>query len=176
MWLCPSWAMSETKKLFLKEKYESKPQRNYRFSNDILNFSICIFSSFWLVASTLKLNDNQLSTITDIASKSEHKFLLLHKCPKSVAKQSPLGVRCAYGTTKTYDLKTVYAQSQFCLIAKSERFLQLNLIEALVANCIPVIYADNIVLPFSEVVVDILISILNWNSLKIHNFRSSTGH
>lgn len=170
MWLCLSWATSETIKWFLKEKYESKPQRNYRFSNDILNFSFCIFSSFWLVASTLKLNDIQLSTITDIASKTEHKFLLLDKCPKSVAKRSPLGVRCAYGTTKTYDLKTVYAQSQFCLVAKSERLFQLNLIEALAANCIPVIYADNIVLPFSEVVVGILMNILCGNSLKIYLF------
>lgn len=78
-------------------------------------------------------------------------MLLLDKCPKSVTKHTAVGVRCAHGTTKVYDIKSVYAQSQFCVIAKTERLFQLNLIEALAANCIPVIFADNTILPFSEV-------------------------
>lgn len=86
-----------------------------------------------------------------MASRSDRKILLMDKCPKSVAKRSKLGVRCAHGTTKTYDIKTVYAQSQFCLISKNERLFQLNLIEALAANCIPIIFADNVILPFTEV-------------------------
>lgn len=68
-----------------------------------------------------------------------------------MAKRSIIGVRCAHGTTKTYDLKSVFAQSQFCLIAKTERLFQYNLIEALAANCIPVVFADNVILPFTEV-------------------------
>lgn len=94
--------------------------------------------------------------MTDIASKSDRKIMLLDKCSKNVAKHSVLGIRCAYGTTKTYDIKSVFAQSQFCLIAKTERLFELNFIEALAANCIPVIFADNIILPFSEVVTLIL--------------------
>lgn len=93
----------------------------------------------------------QLNTILDVASKSDRKFLLLDKCAKNVAKASTIGVRCAHGTTKTYDIKSVFAQSQFCLIAKTERLFQLNLIEAMAANCIPVIFADNVILPFVEV-------------------------
>lgn len=115
-------------------------------------FSNCIFSSFWLTASTLKLNEVQLSTMTDIASKSDRKIILLDKCSKNVAKRSVIGIRCAYGTTKTYDIKSVFAQSQFCLISKTERLFELNFIEALAANCIPVVFADNIILPFSEVI------------------------
>lgn len=99
----------------------------------------------------MKLNEIQLSIITDIATKNEHKVLLLDKCPRNVAKRFPLGVRCAYGTTKTFDIKSTFAQSQFCLIAKTERLFHLNLIEALAANCIPVIFADDVILPFSEV-------------------------
>lgn len=91
-------------------------------------------------------------TIVDVAAKSDHKILLLNKCPKNVAKHSKLGVRCAHGSSKTFDIKSVYAQSQFCLIAKNERLFQLNLIEALAANCIPVIFADNVILPFTEVI------------------------
>lgn len=109
------------------------------------------FRSFWLTASILKLNEMQMTTILDVVSKSDRKILLLGECPKNVAKRSSIGVRCAHGTTKTYDFKSVFAQSQFCLIAKTERLFQFNLIEALAANCIPVIFADNVILPFAEV-------------------------
>lgn len=106
---------------------------------------------FWIVASILNMSDLQRTTINDIASKSDKSVLLLDKCQKSVAKRSSVGVRCAHGTTNTYDYKSAFMQSQFCIIAKTERLFQLNLIEALAANCIPVIYADNIILPFNEV-------------------------
>lgn len=103
------------------------------------------------MASTIKMNEMYLSTLNDIASKSEQKILLLDKCPANVAESKKLGWRCEYQTTNAYDLKSVQAQSQFCLVAKTERLFQLNLIEALATNCIPVIFADNIILPFTEV-------------------------
>lgn len=87
----------------------------------------------------------------DLTVKSEKNILLLDKCPKAVANRLAVGVRCAYGTTNIYEYKNVYVQSQFCLVARSERLFQLNFIEALASNCIPVIYADNSVLPFDEV-------------------------
>lgn len=59
--------------------------------------------------------------------------------------------RCAHSTENIYNYKSAFTQSTFCIIARTERLFQINLIEALAANCIPVIYADNIVLPFSEV-------------------------
>lgn len=97
------------------------------------------------------MTDTQRTTIFDIASKIDKTVLLLDKCSRSVVKRSRFGVRCAYGTTQTYYFPSTFAQSQFCLIAKTERLFQLNLIEALASNCIPVIFADNIVLPFNEV-------------------------
>lgn len=134
-------------------KFSAFFQRN-NWLKTIYSHSIhAIFSrSFWLTASTLKLSDVHLSTMIDLVSKCDRKILLLGKCPKKVAKRTVLGVRCAHGTTKTHDIKSVYAQSTFCLIAKTERLFQLNLVEALAANCIPVIFADNIVMPFSEVI------------------------
>ena len=92
-----------------------------------------------------------LNTLKDIASKSDRKILLLDKCAAQVAESTKLGWRCAYQTSTPYDMKAAQAQSQFCLIAKTERLFQLNLIEALATNCIPVIFGDNIVLPFAEV-------------------------
>lgn len=98
------------------------------------------------------MNEMHLTTLTEIASKSDdRKILLLDKCPENVKERMKLGWRCAYQTTDAYDLKAVQAQSQFCLVAKTERLFQLNLIEALATNCIPVIFADNIILPFTEV-------------------------
>lgn len=104
-----------------------------------------------MTSSIIKLGDAHTSTLIDIASKSDRKILLLDECAKNVAKRSIIGVRCAHGTTKAYDLKSVFAQSQFCLIAKTERLFQYNLIEALAANCIPVVFADNVILPLTEV-------------------------
>lgn len=97
------------------------------------------------------MSDTQRTTINDIASKSDKTVLLLDKCQRNVVKRSSIGVRCAHGTKNTYDYKSAFMQSEFCIIAKTERLFQLNLIEALAANCIPVIYADNIILPFNEV-------------------------
>lgn len=106
---------------------------------------------YWLSASIIKLTDVQLTIILDVATKSEQNILLLNKCPKHVVKRSSIGMRCAHGTTNAYDYKSVFAQSQFCLVAKNERLFQLNLMEALASNCIPVIFADNVIFPFNEV-------------------------
>lgn len=117
------------------------------------NFFFSSFSPNWLIASVIKLTDNQRTELLDVASKSDQSILILDKCPASVMKRSTSSVdmRCSHGTTTTYDYKTAFSQSVFCLVAKTERFFQINFIEALAANCIPVIYADNVVLPFIEV-------------------------
>lgn len=47
----------------------------------------------------------------------------------------------------------------FCLVGRGKRLAQPTLLESLAANCIPIIMADNIVLPFSEVI--------DWNLVSI---------
>lgn len=44
----------------------------------------------------------------------------------------------------------VLSRSEFCLVIRGVRLAQLNLLESLASSCIPVIVADNIVLPFVE--------------------------
>lgn len=39
----------------------------------------------------------------------------------------------------------------FCLVARGIRLVQLNLLEVLASGCIPVVMADNVVMPFNEV-------------------------
>lgn len=122
----------------------------------IKTFLFSLFSSirsFWLTASIIKIADTHRSALIDIASRDDQNVLLLDKCSQNAVKRAKtsIGVRCAYSTTNTYDYKSAFTQSIFCLIAKTERLFQINLIEALAANCIPVIFADNVVLPFPEV-------------------------
>lgn len=74
---------------------------------------------------------------------------MFEKCSKK--SKLPFGARCDLITKNVYDYKSAFTQSDFCLITKSERIFQINLIEALAANCIPIISTDNVVLPFSEV-------------------------
>lgn len=48
------------------------------------------------------------------------------------------------------DYPVVLSKSEFCLVIRGVRLAQLNLLDALASGCIPVIVADNIVLPFVE--------------------------
>lgn len=83
------------------------------------------------------------------AEQNDKNILLLDKCSKKT--KLPFGARCDLITKNVYDYKSAFTQSDFCLITKSDRIFQINLIEALAANCIPIISADNVVLPYSEV-------------------------
>ncbi|KAL5286105.1 EXT2 family protein [Megaselia abdita] len=74
--------------------------------------------------------------------------------------------RCVSGTKYSYP--SIMSQGTFCLIARSDRLGQPDFIEALAHNCIPVVMANNYVLPFEDVI--------DWNLalIRIHenNFNS----
>lgn len=44
----------------------------------------------------------------------------------------------------------ILSKAEFCLVLRGVRLAQMDLLEALASDCIPVIVADNIVLPFGE--------------------------
>lgn len=111
--------------------------------------AIYSYRPIWLVASILKLTGPQRRILTDLSNRSERNIVLLKYCSKK-HNHNP-GVRCTYRNNVTINFKSAFTQSTFCLVAKTERLFQINLIEALATNCIPVIFADNTVLPFSEV-------------------------
>lgn len=67
-------------------------------------------------------------------------------------KVQPNDVRCSYSDNKVvHEYPRILNQGTFCLIARTARLVQTNLLESLAAGCIPVIMADNVVMPFSEV-------------------------
>lgn len=60
--------------------------------------------------------------------------------------------RCNYPEeSHIYDFPNVLTRGEFCLVIRGVRLAQLALLESLASRCIPVIVADSIVLPFSEV-------------------------
>lgn len=63
--------------------------------------------------------------------------------------------RCAFPTQEQHEYPTVLAKGRFCLVARGMRLLPLNLLESMAAGCVPVFMADNLVLPFEEVCVEI---------------------
>lgn len=60
--------------------------------------------------------------------------------------------RCEFSTGKRFPYPDILQQSTFCLIFRGERMGQFALMEALAANCIPVIVIDGVVLPFNNVI------------------------
>lgn len=104
-------------------------------------------------------------------------LLLLQKCPAPTTGQDSAGqkaiqvfhidTRCNFPNGREYDYPQILEKTTFCLIARGVRLSQPNFIEAMAAGCIPVIMADNYVMPFSE--------ILDWNLASIQ-IRESDLH
>lgn len=60
-------------------------------------------------------------------------------------------VRCSFSNQLQMQYPKVLRTGVFCLVARGIRLVQLNLLEVLASGCIPVVMADNVVMPFSEV-------------------------
>lgn len=84
-----------------------------------------------------------------------------HKSPKKITNQNnreqrqlDRDWRCAMtgenAEMQLIEYPLILSRAEFCLVIRGVRLAQLNLLEALASGCIPVIVADNIVLPFVE--------------------------
>lgn len=69
----------------------------------------------------------------------------------TVANAAQRDIRCSYSANNAHHYPDILSHGVFCLVARGARLVQVNLLDALAANCIPVIMADNIVMPFNEV-------------------------
>jgi glucuronyl/N-acetylglucosaminyl transferase EXT2 len=61
-------------------------------------------------------------------------------------------LRCSFPALTPVEYPEILEQGTFCLVIRGVRLAQPALLESLAAGCIPVIVADNTVLPFEEVI------------------------
>ncbi|CAH1986437.1 unnamed protein product [Acanthoscelides obtectus] len=101
----------------------------------------------WLVTSSqLNIDPYFLTEMQKLSYQHEDTLLLLDAChPHKYAR------RCDLNTGKQYRYPQVLRESLFCLVVRGERMGQMVLLEAMAANCIPVIVMDGHVMPFSNV-------------------------
>lgn len=126
------------------------------------NLQFHMFRPYFLISSQLNLYERQKRILQEIAENNN--FLILQKCTEhsksyaSDSKTKPKDIRCSYSDSKLeHEYPSILNQGTFCLIARTTRLVQVNLLESLAASCIPVIMADNVVMPFSEVPIKLLI-------------------
>lgn len=72
---------------------------------------------------------------------------------ESMGNDAKREIRCSFPANNVHTYPDILSGGVFCLVARGARLVLVNLLDALAANCIPVIMADNIVMPFNEVLV-----------------------
>ncbi|XP_058444548.1 exostosin-2 [Malaya genurostris] len=138
---------------------------------------------FLLVSSQLNIFQRQYRIMQEITYDYPDEILLLQRCPTSTAKvddnvdysQRDNGqeeqlkhlkdIRCNFPQGMEYEYPNVLGSGQFCLVTRGVRLSQPTLLDALAHGCVPVIMADNLVLPFSE--------ILDWDLVSIRIYENS---
>ncbi|XP_053678968.1 exostosin-2 [Anopheles nili] len=143
-----------------------------------------------LVSSQLNIFPRQFRILQELTYEYPNEVLLLQRCPSSTAKTdealdvlgqfsedprsrapdrpgvgSEQDIRCNFPHGNEYEYPEVLATGTFCLIARGVRLGQPTLLEAMAAGCIPIVMADNYVLPFSD--------ILDWDLLAIRIYESN---
>lgn len=110
--------------------------------------------SFLIISSQLNIPNDYLAQLKSIAS-SSNELLLLEECKDSV----DFLKRCEYATGRVFDYPDVLKQGVYCLVVRSARLAQAALLDMLASQCIPIIIADDIVMPFN--------SHLDWHRLAL---------
>ncbi|EEZ99036.1 exostosin-2 [Tribolium castaneum] len=101
----------------------------------------------WLVTSSqLNLDVNYLGVLQKLSSR-HNSLLILDACHRHNYTK-----RCRENSNEMVDYPAILHESTFCLVFRGERIGQFALLEAMAANCIPVVVMDGAVLPFSNVI------------------------
>ncbi|ETN63850.1 exostosin-2 [Anopheles darlingi] len=138
-----------------------------------------------LVSSQTNIFPRQYRILQELSYDYPTELLLLQRCPSATTKADAesldgmsLGgdssrlldtnhqkdIRCSFPQGNEYEYPAVLESGVFCLIARGVRLAQPVLLEAMATGCIPVIVADNLVLPFSN--------ILDWELLSVRVYES----
>lgn len=105
-----------------------------------------MFRSWLLTSSQLGIDPYYSEELQDLSFRHPE-LLILDQCDSHNYSR-----RCEISSGKKYHYPQILHQSTFCLVFRGERMGQFVLMEAMAANCIPVIVIDGAVLPFSNVI------------------------
>lgn len=119
--------------------------------------------NYMIISAQLNIPEDYLAELQSIAS-SSNDLLLLNRCRSNVDYKK----RCEYTTGKEFNYPDVLKEGMFCLIVRSARLAQSILMDIIASQCIPIIIADTIVMPFN--------SHVDWNKIALfvpeENIRS----
>lgn len=133
----------------LLEKYERKYQNQESVK------------TYFLISPQLNMYDYHRRLMQEIVLEdSNNNILLLQKCTQEIFEDkistSPnlidSDIRCSFPALSPVEYPEILEHGTFCLVIRGVRLAQPTLLDALATGCIPVIVADNIILPFDEVI------------------------
>lgn len=112
--------------------------------------------NYMIISSQLNIPRSYLEELQSIAS-SSNDLLLLDPC-KTDDKVDHTK-RCEYTTGREFNYPQILKESMYCLVIRSGRLIQSILMEVIASQCIPIVIADSVVMPFN--------SHLDWNKIAI---------
>lgn len=102
----------------------------------------------WIVTSSqINVDPYFLNQLQKLSYQDRGSLLILDSCHIHNYTQ-----RCEVNSGQIYAYPRVLQDSVFCLVFRGERMGQFVLLEAMAANCIPVIVIDGHVMPFNNVI------------------------
>lgn len=116
--------------------------------------------SYLLVSSQLNLFPRHKRLLQEICYEDPTNVLLLQECTtaefrekmKNFPELMEKDIRCTFPANNQVQYPKILEKGTFCLVGRGVRLAQPNLLESLAAGCIPIIMADNIILPFQEII------------------------
>lgn len=110
---------------------------------------------YFIISTQLNIPQHYLEELQNIAS-SSNDLLLLGRCK---TENTDFSKRCEYTTGRVFEYPSILKEGMFCLVVRSARLTQAILMDILASQCIPIVIADSVVMPFN--------SHLDWNKLAL---------
>lgn len=113
--------------------------------------------NFMIISTQLNIPQDYLEELQNIAS-SSNDLLLLDRC-KTEDGGIDHSKRCEYTTGRMFDYPDILKEGMFCLVVRSARLTQAVLMDVLASQCIPIVIANSVIMPFN--------SHVDWNKLSM---------